>query len=81
MTREQSKEKLWKAHFNGDNPRRDMDSVIDQIYNDHEAQLEAKDEEIGLWKAEFRRMQDIAINKDVELEKALEEIKELKDEQ
>ena len=39
MTREQSKEKLWKAHFNGDNPRRAMDSVIDQIYNDHEAQL------------------------------------------
>lgn len=81
MTREQSKEKLWKAHFNGDNPIRAMDSVIDQIYNDHEAQLEAKDEEIGLWKAEFRRMQDIAINKDVALEKALEEIKELKDEQ
>ena len=51
MTREQSKEKLWKAHFNGDNPRRAMDSVIDQIYNDHETAIKilmkANEEEIS----------------------------------
>ena len=39
MTREKSKEKLWKAHCNGDNPRRAMDSVIDKIFDEHEAQL------------------------------------------
>lgn len=44
-----------------------------------EAKLKAKDEEIELWKSEFRRMQDIAINKDVTLYKAFEEIKELKE--
>ena len=39
MTKKKSKEKLWKAHCNGDNPRRAMDSVIDKIFDEHDAQL------------------------------------------
>lgn len=41
MTREKAKEKLWKAHCNCDNPRRAMDSVIDQIFDIHEERLNA----------------------------------------
>ena len=53
--------------------------LINEIFDDHEAELKAKDEEIETLKTEFRRMQDIAIKKDGELCKALEQIEELKD--
>ena len=47
MTRENATQNLWKAHCNFYNPRKAMNIVIEQIYNDHEAQLKAKDEEIA----------------------------------
>ena len=41
MTREEAKLKVWKAHCNFYDPRKAMNIVIDKIFNDHEAQLEA----------------------------------------
>ena len=46
MTLENATQNLWKAHCNFDDPRKAMNIVIDKIFNDHEAQLKDKDEEI-----------------------------------
>ena len=43
MTREEAKLKVWNAHCNFDDPRKAINIVVDQIFNDHEAQLKAKD--------------------------------------
>ena len=46
MTLENATQNLWKAHCNLYDPRKAINIVVDKIYNDHEAQLKAKDEEI-----------------------------------
>lgn len=46
MTLENATQNLWKAHCNFYDPRKAINIVVDKIFNDHEAQLKAKDEEI-----------------------------------
>jgi len=36
MTQEEAQQNLWRAHCNFDDPRKAMNIVIVQIYNDHE---------------------------------------------
>ena len=58
MTREQAKSKIrMSATVNKDNIKslEKADEIIDQIFNDHEAQLKAKDEEIERLKELIRR--------------------------
>ena len=43
MIRENAKQNLWKAHCNFYDPRKAINIVVDQIYNDHEAQLKEND--------------------------------------
>lgn len=56
MTLENATQNLWKAHCNFYDHRKAMNIVIEQIYNDHEAQLKAKDEEIERLKIELDNM-------------------------
>ena len=53
MTLENATQNLWKAHCNFYDPRKAMNIVIDQIFNDHEAIIKEKDEEIERLKTQM----------------------------
>ena len=46
MTREEAKQNTWRAHCNFDDPRKAIHIVIDQIFDEHDLEMKAKDEEI-----------------------------------
>jgi hypothetical protein len=58
MTLENATQNLWKAHCNFDDPRKAMDIVIDQIYNDYDATIKAKDNEIKKLKEQYHQCLD-----------------------
>lgn len=48
---------LWKAHCNFYDPRKAINIVVNKIFDEHEAQLKAKDEEIERLKAGIKQWQ------------------------
>ena len=86
MTREEAKQNTWKAHCNFDDPRKAIYIVIDQIFNDNEAQLKAKEEEISKYQMAIYKqskraeaLKQLSLDKDKEIErlKGFEELVEL----
>ena len=59
MTLENATQNLWKAHCNFYDPRKAINIVVDKIFNDHEEQLKAKDEEIERLKADKECAKDV----------------------
>ena len=55
MTRDEAKQNTWRAHCNFDDPRKAIHIVIDQIFDEHDLEMKAKDEEIERLK-EFEEM-------------------------
>ena len=58
MTREDARDALWS------NGHGDSNWIIDQIFNDHEAQLKAKDEEIERLKEHITHLQNVYMKLD-----------------
>ena len=78
MTRNEAKQNTWKAHCNFDDPRKAIHIVIDQIFNDHEAQLKALYFQITELKMMEEDAQQFALRCSKELKAKDEEIERLK---
>ena len=68
-------------HLDGVETRINLVSFIDQIYNDHEEQLKAKDEEIERLKEHITHLQNVYMKLDGKYLKLKTELEELKDNQ
>ena len=74
MTREDAREALWS------NGHGDSNWIIAKIYNDHEAQLKAKDEEIEKYKS-LHNLAKGSLNKASDYTRLLEKQLKAKDEE
>lgn len=75
MTRVEAKEVLIIKAGYGDF----VENIIDQIYDDHEAQIKAKDEEIERLKEHITHLQNVYMKLDGKYLKLKTELEELKD--
>ena len=78
LTREEAHTSISR-HRDGKFDANDVGKLIHQIYNEHEAQIKAKDEEIEKLKAELKHYKELALDLDNELREAQWLINDLKD--